>query len=76
MFVNPSIRPDIRYPAFGLAGYPAKSVSGASLAYSHPYSLSAQQHILIPIPSLLYSIFSSLFPLYSTAYSHPYSLSA
>jgi hypothetical protein len=23
--------PDIRYPAFGLAGYPAKTVSGASL---------------------------------------------
>jgi hypothetical protein len=29
--VKPSIRPDIRYPAFGLAGYPAKTVSGASL---------------------------------------------
>jgi hypothetical protein len=27
----PDIRPDIWYPAFGLAGYPAKSVSGASL---------------------------------------------
>jgi hypothetical protein len=26
--------PDIRYPAFGLAGYPAKSVSGASLIFS------------------------------------------
>jgi hypothetical protein len=25
------IRPDICYPAFGLAGYPAKTVSGASL---------------------------------------------
>jgi hypothetical protein len=29
--VKPNIRPDIRYPAFGLAGYPAKIVSGASL---------------------------------------------
>jgi hypothetical protein len=27
----PDIRPDIRYPALGLAGYPAKTVSGASL---------------------------------------------
>jgi hypothetical protein len=25
------IQPDIRYPAFGLAGYPAKTVSGAFL---------------------------------------------
>jgi hypothetical protein len=25
------LSPDIRYPAFGLAGYPAKTVSGASL---------------------------------------------
>jgi hypothetical protein len=33
IFVKPStgIRPKIRYPAFGLAGYPAKTVSGASL---------------------------------------------
>jgi hypothetical protein len=29
--IQPDIRPDIRYPAFGLAGYPAKTVSGASL---------------------------------------------
>jgi hypothetical protein len=29
--VKSSIRPDIRYPALGLAGYPAKTVSGASL---------------------------------------------
>jgi hypothetical protein len=29
--VKTNIRPDIRYPAFGLAGYPAKTVSGASL---------------------------------------------
>jgi hypothetical protein len=29
-----SIRPDIRYPVFGLAGYPAKIVSGASLEKS------------------------------------------
>jgi hypothetical protein len=28
---KPSIRPDIRFPAFGLAGYSAKTVSGASL---------------------------------------------
>jgi hypothetical protein len=27
----PDIRLDIRDPAFGLAGYPAKTVSGASL---------------------------------------------
>jgi hypothetical protein len=27
----PDIRPDIQPPAFGLAGYPAKTVSGASL---------------------------------------------
>jgi hypothetical protein len=27
----PDIRPHIRYPAFGLAGYPAKTLSGASL---------------------------------------------
>jgi hypothetical protein len=31
--VKPSIRPDIRYPAFGLTGYPAKTVSGASLGF-------------------------------------------
>jgi hypothetical protein len=35
MFVNPSIRPDIRNPTqkqdIQPAGYPAKSVSGASL---------------------------------------------
>jgi hypothetical protein len=29
--VKLKIRPDIRYPALRLAGYPAKSVSGASL---------------------------------------------
>jgi hypothetical protein len=31
--IRPSadIRPDIQYPAFRLAGYPAKSVSGESL---------------------------------------------
>jgi hypothetical protein len=29
--VKPFIRPDICYPAFGLAGYLAKTVSGASL---------------------------------------------
>jgi hypothetical protein len=29
--VEPDIRQNIRYPAFRLAGYPAKSVSGASL---------------------------------------------
>ena len=28
-------KPDIRYPAFGIAGYPAKSVSGASLVQTH-----------------------------------------
>jgi hypothetical protein len=28
--------PDIRYPAFGLAGYLAKTVSGASLAITTP----------------------------------------
>jgi hypothetical protein len=34
--IPPDIRPapDIRYPAFRLAGYPAKSVSGASLLLS------------------------------------------
>jgi hypothetical protein len=41
--------------------------------HSHPYSLSALQRILIPIPSLLYNIFTSLFPLCSTTYSHHYS---
>jgi hypothetical protein len=35
--VNPSIRPDIRCPAFGLAGYPAKTVSGASLEISETF---------------------------------------
>jgi hypothetical protein len=31
--IRPDIRPlpGIRYPAFGVAGYPAKTVSGASL---------------------------------------------
>jgi hypothetical protein len=28
---NKFVKTDIRYPAFGLAGYPAKTVSGASL---------------------------------------------
>jgi hypothetical protein len=28
---SPNVRSDIRNPAFGLAGYPTKSVSGASL---------------------------------------------
>jgi hypothetical protein len=27
-FVKTNIRPDIRYPAFGLAGYPAGRISG------------------------------------------------
>jgi hypothetical protein len=31
------IQPAIRYPAFGLAGYPAKSVSGAFLINSIAY---------------------------------------
>jgi hypothetical protein len=31
IYVKADIRRDIRYPAFRLAGYPAKSVSGASL---------------------------------------------
>jgi hypothetical protein len=31
----PDIRPDIQYPAFGLAEYPAKTVSGASLIFEH-----------------------------------------
>jgi hypothetical protein len=35
---KPSIRPDIRYPASGLAGYPAKTVSGASLIIIHFYN--------------------------------------
>jgi hypothetical protein len=30
---EPEIWPDIRYPAFNLAGYPAKLLSGASLIY-------------------------------------------
>jgi hypothetical protein len=29
----PDIRPDIRYPAFGLPGYPAKAVPCASLVF-------------------------------------------
>jgi hypothetical protein len=28
-----SIRQDIQYPTFGLAGYPAKTVSGTSLVF-------------------------------------------
>jgi hypothetical protein len=42
IFVKPNIRPDILYPAFGLAGYQAKTVpvSGASLIRtSRPFSL-------------------------------------
>jgi hypothetical protein len=31
LHIELKIRPDIRYPAFRLAGYPTKSVSGASL---------------------------------------------
>jgi hypothetical protein len=34
IFVKTNIRPDIRYPAFGLARYPAKTVSGASLLFT------------------------------------------
>jgi hypothetical protein len=32
LYVEPDIRPDIQYPAFRLARYPVKSVSGASQA--------------------------------------------
>jgi hypothetical protein len=47
-----------------------------SSARFHPYSLSSLQLVLFLIPSLLYSSFSSLFPLFSTARSLPYSLSS
>jgi hypothetical protein len=34
IYLSIFVRPDIRYPAFGLAGYPAKTVSGASLLFT------------------------------------------
>jgi hypothetical protein len=35
LHIELKIRPDIRYPAFRLAGYPAKLVSGAPLLCYH-----------------------------------------
>ena len=42
---EPYIRPDIRYPAFGPAGYPAKSVSGASLVVKNPDDLEKKNTV-------------------------------
>ena len=51
--------PDIRYPAFGLAGYPAKSVSGASLLSS---SLGKRCFLSLPLLALLLALsFADLF---------------
>jgi hypothetical protein len=43
--IRPDIRPapDIRYPAFRLAGYPAKSVSGASLIKIKRYIITKKE---------------------------------
>jgi hypothetical protein len=51
--------PDIRYPAFGLAGYPAKIVSGASLpkTYGMNYVFNLAGH-----PAEYPTIFSIPYP--------------
>jgi hypothetical protein len=41
------IRPDIRYPAFRLAGYPAKSVSGESLVTVLLFECGLKDHALL-----------------------------
>jgi hypothetical protein len=42
---KPSIRPDIRFPA--LTGYPAKTVSGASLVYALPQGIFRNKDIFV-----------------------------